>query len=174
MSRVPPRVPAPRQVPDVAGAGDRTGGLKLDGPGVLSVVREAIALAGTARVRAAGMSMWPTIGDGSLVTLVPRPSGLRPGQIVLIDWGGTPVLHRVVRVAQDTVYTAGDTCLQPDPPTELARVCALAISVSDHRGVITLTGSWNLGARSWLLYFGARARLSVARGWRRLKHARQR
>lgn len=157
-----------------AKVGDPTGGLKLAGPGVLAVVRETIALAGTARVRAAGMSMWPTIGDGSLVTLAPLPSTLRPGQIVLVDWGGTPVLHRVVRVARDAVYTAGDACLQPDPPTELARVYALATSVSDQRGTITLTGSWNLGARSWLLYAAARARLGVARGWRRLKQRRQR
>ena len=174
MVRVPAQEPAPRQAPSVARAEDRAGGLKLNGPGVLSVVREAISLSGTARVRAAGMSMWPTIGDGSLVTLVPLSSGLRSGQIVLIDWGGTPVLHRVVKVSQGAVYTAGDACLQPDPPAELTRVCALAISVTDQRGIITLTGSWSLGPRSWMFYFGARARLSAARGWRRLRHRRQR
>ena len=146
------------------------GGLKLSAKDVLTVVREVLTIAGSVNVRAAGMSMWPTIGDGSIVTLIPPPATVRPGQIVLMDWGGRPVLHRVVRIAGGMIHTTGDACIDPDPPTALDRVCALATSVSDSRGVITLTGSWKLGARSWLLFAGARARLGLARVWRRWKH----
>jgi hypothetical protein len=154
----------------VAGGGEATRGLKLTGKDVLAVVREALEIAGTAKVRAAGMSMWPTIGDGSIVTLIPAPAAVRPGQIVLMDWGGNPVLHRVVRIADGMVHTTGDACIDPDPPTAVDRVCALATSVSDRRGQITLTGAWSLGPRSWLLFAGARARLGLARTWRRWKH----
>ncbi len=151
-----------------------SGRLNLDRPEVLLVVREVIGVAGTARVRAAGMSMWPTIGNGSLVALAPVPERLRIGQIVLMDWGGRPVLHRIVRLDSATVYTAGDACLEPDPPTSRDRICAVATSVSDGRGVVTLTGSWSLGLRSWLLYAALRSRLGLARAWRRLRHSRRR
>lgn len=146
-------------------------GLKLTGPGVLKAVREVIAVAGTVRARAAGRSMWPTIRDGSLVTLVRLDATVRRGQIVLIDSHGMPVLHRVLRVVDDAVHTIGDACIEPDPPTTLTDVLALATTVSDHRGVITLTGSWNHGIRSWMLYRATRGRLRLARGWRRLRRS---
>jgi hypothetical protein len=148
---------------------DDRAGFKLSGSAALEVVREAIAVAGSARVRAAGMSMWPTLADGSLVTVIARPSAVRPGQIILMDWGGRPVLHRVVRVAGDVVQTAGDACLELDPPTPIDRVHALAIAVSDERGVVTLVGSLRHGVRSWLRYAHARTRLMLARRWRRVQ-----
>jgi hypothetical protein len=144
--------------------------LKLAGPAVLSVVCEVLALAGTVDVRAAGMSMWPTIRDGSLVTLAPLPPSLRSGQIVLLNWNGYPVLHRIVATAADVVYTVGDGCVEPDPPTPRSHVLALATAVRDTRGVTTLTGSLRLGGSSWVRYAFARARLAGARVWRRLKH----
>jgi hypothetical protein len=160
---------ASRSTADVA---DPRAGFKLAGPAMLEVVREAIAIAGFARVRAAGMSMWPTLGDGSLVTVVALPATLRPGQIVLMDWNGRPVLHRVVRVSGDTIVTLGDSNLQADPPTQVANVCALATSVTDGRGVVTLVGSFEHGVGSWLLYAAARSRLALARVWRRARGAR--
>jgi hypothetical protein len=167
------RIPAPSvgEVATLITASGSSGatGLKLTGPGVLSIAREAIAVAGSVRVRASGMSMWPTIHDGSLVTLVEVRSEVRPGQIVLVDWGGNPVLHRVVKIDQGALYTAGDACLELDPPTSLDKVCALATSLSDDRGVVTLTGSLEHGMRSWAYYSGSRMRLALARGWRRLK-----
>lgn len=144
-------------------------GLKLSGPGVLEAIREVIAVAGTVRARAAGTSMWPTIPDGSLVTLVRLDRSIRRGQIVLIVWNGMPVLHRVQRVVGEMVHTIGDACIDPDPPTTLADVVALATSVSDNRGEITLTGSWRHGIRSWTLYAAGGARLAVARRWRWLR-----
>lgn len=146
-------------------------GLKLSGPGVLEAIREVIAVAGTVKAKAAGTSMWPTIRDGSLVTLIRVDRSIRPGQIVLIDWNGRPVLHRVERVVGDLVHTIGDACTDPDPPTSFADVVALATSVADNRGEITLTGSWRHGVRSWTLYVAARLRLALARGWRRVRRA---
>jgi len=145
------------------------GRLTLDAPGIVAVVREVIDVAGRARVRAVGSSMWPTIRDGSLVTLEPCPAHLRAGQIVLLEWGGRPVLHRVIKVDATSVYTAGDSCLDPDPPTERSRVCAIATSLEDGRGIITLTGSAQLGVRSLVLYLAARTRLWLARRWRTLR-----
>jgi hypothetical protein len=150
--------------------GPETGrGLKLSGPGVLETIREVIAVAGTVKARAAGTSMWPTIPDGSLVTLIRLDRSIRPGQIVLIDWNGMPVLHRVERVVGDLVHTIGDACTDPDPPTSFADVVALATSVADNRGEITLTGSWRHGIRSWTLYAAAGLRLALARRWRWLR-----
>ncbi len=144
-------------------------GLKLTGPGVLEVVREVMAIAGTVRARAAGGSMWPTIRDGSVVTLIPLETKVQPGQVVLMDWGGLPVLHRVLKIDRDLVHTIGDACVDPDLPTQLADVVALATTVSDDRGVITLTGSWRHGIRSLTLYISGRWRLALARRWRRLR-----
>lgn len=148
-------------------------GLKLSGPGVLEAIREVIAVAGTVRARAAGSSMWPTIPDGSLVTLVRLDRSLRPGQIVLIAWNNMPVLHRVLRVTGDMVHTIGDACIDPDPPTRFADVVALATSVANKRGEITLTGSWRHGTRSWMLYAAAGVRLAFARRWRWLRRVRE-
>jgi hypothetical protein len=136
---------------------------------VVAVVREVLAISGTVRVRAAGGSMWPTILDGSLVTLVPPPNRLSVGQVILADWDGAPVLHRVVRVTGGTIVTAGDSCLDPDPPRSINDVCALATAVTDRRGTITLTGTWDHGARSLGLYLAARGRLALARGWRKTR-----
>ena len=145
--------------------------LKLSGPGVLEVVREMISETGTVRVRAAGTSMWPMIPDGAIVTLVRLEGPVRPGQIVLMDWGGVPVLHRVLRAVEGAVYTMGDSCLDPDPPTDLPAVLALATAVADRRGVITLVGSWSHGIRSWFVYLGGRGRLALARRWRGLRRS---
>ena len=154
-----------------AGAGMSVGTarLTLDAPGILAIVGESIAIAGTARVRAAGMSMWPTIRDGSIVTLGPKPSALRPGQIVLLDWGGRPVLHRIVRIDGELVQTCGDACLDLDPPTSLSHVHAVATCLTDARGAVTLTGSPHLGVRSLLHFIAARVRLSLARRWRAIR-----
>lgn len=147
-------------------------GLRLTGPGVLELIREVIEVAGTVRARAAGVSMWPTIRDGSLVTLVRvDPLAIRPGQIVLVDRNGFPVLHRVLRIAGHHVHTIGDACIDADPPTMFPDVVALATSVSDHRGEITLTGSWRYGFRSWTLYAVGEVRLALARRWRRVRRA---
>lgn len=152
--------------------GSETGrGLRLSGPGVLETIREVIAVAGTIKASAAGTSMWPTIPDGSLVTLIRLDRSIRPGQIVLIDWNGMPVLHRVERVVGDLVHTIGDACTDPDPPTSIADVVALATSVADNRGEITLTGSWRYGIRSWTLYVAAGLRLALARRWRSVRRA---
>ena len=153
----------------IGAAGIPSGRLSLDRPDVVPVVREVLSVAGSARVRAAGMSMWPTIENGSLVTVRPLPERLRIGQVILMDWGGRPVLHRIYRLDRDTVYTIGDACLEPDPPTRRADVCALAVAVSTERGHVTLIGSWEFGARSWLVYVASRSRLAMARAWRRLR-----
>ncbi len=154
-----------------ADAPEQTHSLKLAGPGVLEVVREMLSETGTVRVRAAGTSMWPMIPDGAIVTLVRLEAPVRPGQIVLMDWGGVPVLHRVLRVVEGAVYTMGDSCLDPDPPTDLPAVLALATAVADRRGVITLVGSWSHGIRSWFIYLGGRGRLELARRWRGLRRS---
>lgn len=159
-----------REAADVSGVAASIG-LKLDGPGVLEVVREVLAVAGTVRARAAGRSMWPTVRDGSVVTLIRLESTVRPGQVVLMDWNGLPVLHRVLRVEGDLVHTIGDACVYPDAPTRLADVLALAITVRDNRGMITLTGSRSHGMRSWTLYIAGRWRLALARRWRRLRRS---
>jgi GNAT superfamily N-acetyltransferase len=167
--RFPEVDPSDRQGPmrlrGIAGSeGER--GLVLSRPGVLELVREVVSRGGTIRVRAGGSSMWPTIADRALVEVGPLSDDLRTGQIVLADWEGNAVLHRIVEVDGASVTTCGDACVDSDPAIPRERVIARAIAVESAAGMTTLTGSARLGAVSWVRFARARARLAMARVWR--------
>jgi ribosomal protein S18 acetylase RimI-like enzyme len=141
-------------------------GLSLSRPAVLELVRELVGNGGGIRVRAAGRSMWPTIPDGAFVELAPLPARLRRGSIVLLDWNGTAVLHRVRRVRDGIVETQGDGCVERDPPTPRDRVVAIAVSIEHDGRLSSASASWRWGPAAWLRFVRARARLSAARFWR--------
>ena len=155
--------------PSTAGGG----GLSLSRPAVLELVREVVGNGGGIRVRAAGRSMWPTVPDGALVELAPLPARLPRGRIVLLDWNGTAVLHRVRRVRDDVVETQGDACLDRDPPTPRERIVAMAVSVEHEGRLSSANGSWRWGPVAWLRFVGARARLAGARLWRAVRRRRR-
>ena len=141
-------------------------GLSLARPAVLELVREVVGSGGGIRVRAAGGSMWPAVPDGALVELAAVPSRLRRGRIVLLDWNGTAVLHRVTRVRDDVVETRGDACLERDPPTPRERLVAMAVSIEHEGRLSSASGSLRWGPMAWIRFARARTRLGAARFWR--------
>jgi hypothetical protein len=113
--------------------------------------------------------MWPTIVDGGLVEVVPLRRPLRKGEIVLMNWRGKPVLHRVRKIDAERVWTQGDSCIEPDPPTPLGEVVAVAIAVDQSGCRTPLRPSLDHGGRALLRYAALRGRLMLARSWRSVR-----
>ncbi len=87
------------------------------------MAREHLAAGRPLRARAHGLSMWPCLRPGALVTV--EPLGARPprrGDVVLADFGGRLVLHRVLRVAGDRLWLKGDARPSGDPPVAAGAV----------------------------------------------------
>lgn len=150
---------------------DTDRGLSLSRPGVLELVREVVGVGSGIRVRAAGTSMWPTVPDGAVVELGGMPRRLRRGQIVLLDWKGTAVLHRLVAVRRQEVETCGDACIDRDPPTPREHVVAVARSVEVGGDVVPLIPSLDWGVVAWMRFVRARGRLAAARVWRAIRRS---
>ena len=75
----------------------------------------------------------PMIRPGDRVLLGPEPS-IRPGLVVLADFGGKPILHRVARCTDGEVILRGDATLRNDPPIRAADVVGSVRMVS--RGAV--------------------------------------
>jgi hypothetical protein len=72
-----------------------------------------------------GASMFPTLRPGELVR-VERRERVRRGDVVAVDIGGTPTLHRVVALTPAGVVCRGDNCRRSDPPVDLFDVYGVA------------------------------------------------
>lgn len=74
-----------------------------------------------------GSSMKPAIRSGSLVIGVPRKPLV--GDIVIARIGGNYVIHRVVNISGDIVYTKGDNNNYTDPPVRIQDVRYVVVLV---------------------------------------------
>ena len=136
---------------------------------LLVVAREVPASGGEFWLALTGDSMAPTLRRGDRLLLgAPR---VRRGAIVLADLAGRPVVHRVLRVA-DQVLLRGDGCQLSDPPVDASRVLATVL-VSDRDGSLTVHWpTWRFGFRPVTRGVVALARLAASRlrrfvrGWR--------
>jgi len=89
--------------------------------GQCSLAAEVLRSSGTLRLRAAGVSMLPTLWPGDLLTVQSnRPEHAEPGEIVLYMRRGRFFIHRVVskNPAEDEAFliTRGDSMPKDDPP----------------------------------------------------------
>jgi len=93
--------------------------------------------------------MEPTIPPGSVVVGVRGEP--RVGSVVVLDRGGSLVVHRVVHINSTHVVTKGDACVENDPPTPVEDV--LCVVVFHVRGeavalaataAVAATGGWYL------------------------------
>jgi hypothetical protein len=133
-------------------------------PAALGALVGDLVRCGTAVwVRGAGSSMSPTIGHDDRVLLV-APTRLAPGSIVLVETPARVVLHRVVRLADERVWTRGDASLIADDPIPLSAVRARAVA-RERRGRLTaLAWTPGLGPSAYArgLWWSLRRRLTGA------------
>jgi signal peptidase I len=89
--------------------------------GQCSVAADVLRSSGLLRLRAAGVSMLPTLWPGDLLTVEShRPEHAEPGEIVLYMRRGRFFIHRIVSksLGQDEAFliTRGDSMPKDDPP----------------------------------------------------------
>lgn len=109
-------------------------------PDVSSVL---LALGYSVRFRANGSSMYPTIRDGELITVVPAgPSEVRKGDIVLYRSDHGVIAHRVKGSGPTRFRLRGDAADADDAPVGPQRILGKVVFV--HRGCrrIRLAARW--------------------------------
>ena len=111
------------------GAAVPTGVSRMEGGRLLTLARGVVAEGGEMWIVATGQSMQPSIAPGDRVLIGPV-TAVHPGSIVLADFDGAPVLHRVVRVREDEVVLRGDACQSDDTPIRTSDVLASVRLVS--------------------------------------------
>ncbi len=100
---------------------------------------------------ARGASMAPMLPDGTPVMIRTRPAQLpRVGEIVLVPWGDTVALHRVVRVRNQQIVTRGDGCPADDPPVPVSGIQGVAIHALRKGRSLPLDGP-GMRALGWML-----------------------
>ena len=96
-----------------------------------ATLRELLAAGHTARFRASGDSMYPSIRSGDFLDIVPcAPSQLRRGDIVLAAMKRGLTAHRIVRIIERDgafdgaleIITRGDNSLRSDRPIGAADI----------------------------------------------------
>lgn len=93
---------------------------------------EAVASAGAELwVRVRGSSMMPAISRGAEIRVGPLPAReLRAGDVVLARSAtGSPVVHRISRIAGPRVWLKGDFRLAADAPIDASEILCLVDAV---------------------------------------------
>jgi hypothetical protein len=110
-----------------------------------SVLDEGLANGAAVRFRAEGLSMYPTIRDGEMVTVVPIvPADVICGDILLCRHGARLLAHRVVAIASSagtrTFSLRGDAKSACDAPVDGRALVGKVIDVQRHSRRIGLSG----------------------------------
>jgi hypothetical protein len=103
---------------------------------LIEIVRATVSVGGAIWIRVTGKSMNPIIRHGDRV-LITRSRGTPPrGAVVLLDGGGTPLLHRVAAQRAGFVVTRGDSRTMNDAPHPMSSILGRAVVV--RRGGVTI------------------------------------
>ncbi|MGH7664854.1 MAG: GNAT family N-acetyltransferase [Gemmatimonadaceae bacterium] len=140
---------------------------RLDAEEAIAYLREAPCSGAGIWVTATGASMSPAITDGSRVLLAPARDSVRIGTVVLAPIAGRLVLHRVISCDGDRIVTQGDACLTADFPIMRSQVLGRGLAVTSGGNMVALVPTLRFGVRALAGHGRARARLLLARGWRR-------
>ena len=101
-------------------------------------LRELLSSGHTARFRASGDSMYPSIRSGDYLNVVPCTlSELRRGDIVLAATKRGLTAHRIVRISERggsvRIVIRGDNALRSDGPIEVGDVLGRVVSAEGDR-----------------------------------------
>ena len=96
---------------------------------LIEIVRAAVSAGGAIWIRVTGKSMNPLIRHGDRVLLAGLRGAPRRGQVVLLDAGGSPLLHRIVSRDSGSVVTRGDSRRTSDRPHPTSSIVAQALVV---------------------------------------------
>jgi signal peptidase I len=133
----------------------------------VEVVSEVLGRGHSARFRAKGTSMHPTIREGEVVTVAPvQPTAIRRGDIILYRSGQSVFAHRVVRITRQAdganmLLLRGDAAPTYDEPVSESAVLGRVVAVERNGRPLDL-GGWRSRTR-------AAGRTVLARMWRRLR-----
>lgn len=119
---------------------------------MFNAVRHLTAADQEVWITVTGRSMEPTLRHGDRVLLRASRSSLRSGRVVLSEFRGRVVLHRVIRAGAESVTMAGDSCRAADPPVPHSAVIAEAVAVQTSRGVVPLRPTLRFGVARLLPY----------------------
>ena len=129
--------------------------------GLIDLVGTVAGAGGSVWIQVTGISMNPMIREGDSVLLTALARLPRPGDVVFLDAGGTPLLHRVQRVANGMVVTRGDAALTEDVPVRSSACVAHAVLV--RRGSVTMalapTLRFGIKPLLWLAAWRLRGRI---------------
>ncbi|MEM1623538.1 MAG: signal peptidase I [Sulfolobales archaeon] len=102
-----------------------------------------------------GTSMEPTLQSGDLVIVIKRVSAenINVGDIIVYRRGGTLVIHRVLRIENDTLITKGDNNWLPDPPVRFQSVIGKVLGLGGNIVKVPLVGYLTLFARYFMTSF---------------------
>jgi signal peptidase I len=103
-------------------------------------LRELLSAGHTARFRAAGDSMYPSIRSGDSLDIVPcLPSELRCGDIVLTSTQRGLTAHRIVRISERDgaaqVITRGDNAIRSDGPVGASQILGRVVQTDQGTNV---------------------------------------
>jgi signal peptidase I len=142
---------------------------------LLDVVRAVVGAGGSLWVRVTGVSMNPMLRDGDSVLLARLARPARRGDVLFVDVGGRPVLHRVRRIDSGLIVTRGDAALTDDPAVPPAACVAHALAVRRGPVTVALSPTFRFGAMPllWLAAWTIRVRVprSLDRGVKPLSRA---
>lgn len=118
--------------------------LGLPAPALLTTVREVLQAGGAAWLVVSGWSMTPLIRPGDRV-LLERCASVRAGDIILADYQGRPVLHRVVRITDHGVFMRGDNGPAEGRAIDRAAIVGSAVLLDRGPRLIALRPSVRFG-----------------------------
>jgi len=111
----------------------------------VDLVAEALALAGTIRLRVTGASMLPTIWPGDVLTVRRLESEeLQEGDVAVLRREGRLITHRIIHQEKEFVMARGDAKLKADAPFRREEVFGSVVAV--HRGRKEVTVARKTGA----------------------------
>lgn len=128
---------------------------------LIDLVRGVVGAGGSLWIQVTGISMNPVIQEGDSVLLAQLARAPRRGDVLFIDAGGRPLLHRVKRIESERIVTRGDAALTDDAPVSPAACVAHALAARRGPVTVALTPTLRLGVKALLWYAAWQIRVRV-------------
>lgn len=131
-----------------------SGAKVLSSQGLIDLVRGVVTEGGSVWIQVTGISMSPIVREGDSVLLTPLEREPRRGDVLFVDTGGRPLMHRLRRIAFGRIVTRGDASLADDVPVPLTAAVARAVAVRRGTTTVALVPTLRFGVKA-VLWFAA-------------------